>query len=261
MSYNVAQQPAGVHGSRVHQNLDTPTLSGFNHPRARPISAGIVYKDSLETGGSRLHAWSDSLLVDHAVFRVLWDNWAEVIPGKLYRSNHPTPARLKAAARKYRIKTLINLRGHRQCGSDALSREAAHRLGLTHIDMAFESRGAPHRDRILRFAGIYETLQTPALMHCKSGADRAGLAAGLAILFEGGTAAQALNQLSWRFGHFNRSRTGILDAFFLHYAATAEGRVPFLDWVRTEYDEAALRARFHASGMSTFIVDKVLRRE
>jgi hypothetical protein len=220
-----------------------------------------VYSQNLSAGGSRLHAWSDSLLVDHAVFRVLWDNWAEVVPGKLYRSNHPTPARLKAAARRYHLKTLINLRGHRQCGSDALSRHTAARLGLTHIDMAFESRGAPHRDRILRFAGIYESLKTPALMHCKSGADRAGLAAGLVILFEGGTAEQALKQLSWRFGHFNRSRTGILDAFFLLYARDAEGRLPFLTWVRDEYDEAALRRTFVASGMSTFIVDRVLHRE
>jgi protein tyrosine phosphatase (PTP) superfamily phosphohydrolase (DUF442 family) len=220
-----------------------------------------LYKDSLSEGGSRLHAWSDSLFVDHAIFRVVWDNWAEVIPGKLYRANHPTPSRLRAATARYHLKTLINLRGHRQCGSDALSRHAAEKLGLIHIDMAFESRGAPHRDRILRFADIYRTLQTPALMHCKSGADRAGLAAGLAILFEGGTAAQALNQLSWRFGHFKRSRTGILDAFFLHYQAVAEGRLPFLDWVRDEYDEATLRQRFKASGLSSFIVDQVLRRE
>jgi protein tyrosine phosphatase (PTP) superfamily phosphohydrolase (DUF442 family) len=225
------------------------------------LEQDALYTQNLQTGGSRLHAWSDSLLVDHAVFRVLWDNWAEVVPGKLYRSNHPTPSRLKAAATRYHLKTLINLRGHRQCGSDALSRDTARRLGLIHIDMAFESRGAPHRDRILRFADIYASLQAPALMHCKSGADRAGLAAGLAVLFEGGTAAQAAAQLSWRFGHFSRSRTGILDAFFLHYATEAEGRVPFLDWVRRDYDEVALRARFSASGMSSFIVDRVLRRE
>ncbi len=220
-----------------------------------------MYSKNLTEPGARLHAWSDSLLVDHAVFRVLWDNWAEIIPGKLYRSNHPTPARLRAAARRHGIKTLINLRGHRQCGSDALSREAAARLGLVHIDMAFESRGAPHRERILRFADIYARLRTPALMHCKSGADRAGLAAGLAILFEGGTAADALNQLSWRFGHFSRSRTGILDAFFLLYAAEAEGRMPFLTWVREQYDEAALRRGFRASGLSSFVTDRVLRRE
>ena len=209
----------------------------------------------------RTAAWSDSLLVDHAMFRVLWDNWAEVVPGKLYRSNHPTPGRLAAASRRYGLKTLINLRGHRQCGSDALSRQAASRLGLTHIDMAFESRGAPHRDRVLRFAEIYRNLEPPALMRCKSGADRAGLASGLAILLEGGTAAQALAQLSWRFGHFSRSRTGILDAFFILYAREAEGRVPFLDWVRDGYDEQGLRQSFAASGVQSFVNDRVLRRE
>jgi protein tyrosine phosphatase (PTP) superfamily phosphohydrolase (DUF442 family) len=220
-----------------------------------------VYQQNLSAGGSRLHAWSDSLLVDHAVFRVLWDNWAEIIPGKLYRSNHPTPARLRAAARRYGLKTLINLRGHRKCGSDALSREAAARLGLVHIDAPFESRGAPHRDRILRVADIFATMQTPALMHCKSGADRAGLAAGLYILLTGGTTEQALRHLSWRFGHFSQSRTGILDAFFILYAQTGEGRIPFLDWVRDEYDEHALKQTFVAHGLSSFITDKVLQRE
>ena len=201
------------------------------------------------------------MLVDHAVFRVLWDNLAVVVPGKLYRSNHPTPARLAAAKRQHGLRTLINLRGHRQCGSDALSRRASAELGLHHVDMAFESRGAPHRDRILRFAEIYRTLEGPALMHCKSGADRAGLASGLALLFEGGTSQDALAQLSWRFGHWSRSRTGILDAFFIHYAAQAEGRIPFLQWVEHEYDEAALRRDFVAGGLASFLVDRVLVRE
>ncbi len=143
-----------------------------------------------------------------------------------------------------------------------MSREAAHRLGLVHIDAPFESRGAPHRDRVLRLAGIFETMKVPALMHCKSGADRAGLAAGIYVLLHGGTAAQALSQLSWRFGHFNRSRTGILDAFFMLYAKQAEGRIAFLDWIKNEYDEVALRRDFVASGrLSSFITDHVLQRE
>lgn len=210
---------------------------------------------------TRAAAWRDSLLVDHAVFRTVWDNFAEVIPGRLYRSNHPTPARLRRARDRYNLCTLINLRGHRRCGSDALSREAADRLGLIHIDMAFESRGAPHRARILRFAEIYRGMTAPALMHCKSGADRAGLAAGLAVMFEGGTSHDAMSQLSWRFGHFSRSPTGILDAFFIHYATVAEGRVPFLHWVEHDYDEIALRAAFVAGGLSRFINDRLLRRE
>jgi hypothetical protein len=128
--------------------------------------------------------------------------------------------------------------------------------------MAFESRGAPHRDRILRFHGLYQEVAFPALMHCKSGADRAGLASGLAILFEGGTAAEAARQLHWRFGHFNRSRTGILDAFFTLYAREGEGRLPFIAWVEREYDEGGLRRAFTAAGgLSAFLNDRVLRRE
>jgi len=221
----------------------------------------MAFNGTLETGIGRADAWRDSLLVDHAVFRTVWTNLAPVMTGRLYRSNHPTPGHLAAATRRLGLRTLVNLRGHRKCGSDALSREAAARLGLIHVDMAFESRGAPHRDRILRFADIYRTLEFPALMHCKSGADRAGLASGLAIMFEGGTAAEALKQLSWRFGHWSRARTGVLDAFFVRYAVQAEGRIPFLDWVRTEYDEAALKRDFVAGGLSSFINDRVLQRE
>ena len=222
----------------------------------------MAFHGDLAVPGGRLAAWGDSLAVDHGIFRTIWTNWAEVVPGKLYRSNHPTPGNLARAARRHGLRTLINLRGHRQCGSDALSREMARHLGLAHVDMAFESRGAPHRDRILRFAALYPTIETPALMHCKSGADRAGLAAGLAILFEGGTAAAAAAQLHWRFGHFNRSRTGILDAFFALYARDGEGRLPFLDWVEREYDETALRRAFTAAGrLSSFLNDRVLRRE
>jgi protein tyrosine/serine phosphatase len=221
----------------------------------------MAFTGDLASPRGRAAAWIDSLFVDHMVFRLVWDNFAEVIPGKLYRINHPTPGRLARLKRRLGLKTLINLRGHRKCGADALSREAAARLGLIHIDMAFESRGAPHRDRILRFAEIYRTLQAPAIMHCKSGADRAGLASGLAVIFEGGTAAEAQKQLSWRFGHFNRSATGILDAFFIHYAQVAEGRMPFLEWVATEYDEVALRRNFRAHGISSFINDRILVRE
>ncbi len=220
-----------------------------------------MFAGNVSTQEGRRQAWFDSLFVDHALFRTVWDNFSAVIPERLYRCNHPTPARLAALARRYGLRTVVNLRGHRSCGSDALSRDAARRLGLAHVDMAFESRGAPHRDRILRFHGIYTSMATPALLHCKSGADRAGLAAGLVLLFEGGSTRDALRQLSWRFGHFNRSRTGVLDAFFLLYAATGEGNKPFLDWVREDYDEHALRASFHANGLASFLNDRLLARE
>jgi protein tyrosine/serine phosphatase len=220
-----------------------------------------IFKGDLSTARGRLVAWIDSLFIDHAVLRLVWSNLAPVIPGKIYRCNHPTPARLRRMVRRLGIRTVINLRGKTQSGSDALSREAARNLGLSFHDMTFESRGAPQRDRILRMHDIYAAMPTPAILHCKSGADRAGLAAGLMILFEGGTAAEALRHLSLRFGHVKQAKTGILDAFFLRFQREAEGRKPFLEWVRHDYDEAALRRDFRANGLASFINDWVLVHE
>ena len=220
-----------------------------------------VFAADLTTRRGRAKAWAHSVVVDHAFFRVLWHNFSAVEPGILYRSNHPMPGQLAALARRHGIRTIINLRGARACGSDALSRDAAARLGLTQIDMALDSRAAPQVERILRLAEIFRTMRTPALMHCKSGADRAGLAAGLYVLFQGGTAAAALQELSWRHLHFGASATGILDAFFRCYAATGEGKKPFLDWVREDYDAPALMRDFRAHGLASFINDRLLRRE
>jgi protein tyrosine/serine phosphatase len=220
-----------------------------------------IFKGDLSTGKGRAVAWIDSLFIDHAVFRLVWSNLHAVIPGKVYRCNHPTPARLRRLVQRLGLRTLINLRGQTQSGSDALSRAAAHSLGLAFHDMALESRGAPQRDRILRLHGIYTSMQTPAILHCKSGADRAGLAAGLMVLFNGGTAADALRQLSWRFGHIRQAKTGVLDAFFLRFQREGEGRKSFLDWVRDDYDEVALRRDFRANGLASFINDWVLAHE
>jgi protein tyrosine/serine phosphatase len=220
-----------------------------------------IYRGDLSTARGRMLAWTDALLVDHAIFRLVWTNLAAVAPGQLYRCNHPTPGRLARLTASLGLKTLINLRGAAGNGSDALSREAAGRLGLDFIDMALESRGAPQRDRILRLHHIFHTMRAPALMHCKSGADRAGLAAGLFVLFQGGSAQDALRQLSLRFGHIRQAKTGILDAFFLRWQREGEGRKPFLDWVRDDYDEAALRRDFRANGLASFVNDWVLAHE
>jgi protein tyrosine/serine phosphatase len=221
-----------------------------------------IYKGDLSTPSGRRNAWLDALFVDHAILRVLWTNFAAVKPGKLYRSNHPTPGNLVAFTRKAGLKTLINLRGQAKNGSDALSREMAARLGLDFYDMALESRGAPHKDRILKLAEIFATMRSPALIHCKSGADRAGLAAGLFVLIEGGTAADALEQLSWRFGHIKQSKTGILDAFFHTFWRDGEMRGKnFLDWVREDYSEVDLRTNYKANSLAGFINDRLLARE
>ncbi|TCZ53199.1 protein tyrosine phosphatase [Roseicella aquatilis] len=208
-------------------------------------------------------AWLNSLFVDHALLRLPWRNWGVVESGRLYRSNHPLPWQLRDAARRLGLRTVINLRGERtQCGSDRLGRATAAELGLVHVDAPFESRGAPHRDRILRLAEILKTVPEPILIHCKSGADRTGLAAGLWLLLQGRPVEEAMAQLSLRHGHIRQGKTGILDAFFERYAAATRDRPkPFLDWLREEYDEVALRREFASKPWADRLVDGILRRE
>jgi protein tyrosine/serine phosphatase len=221
-----------------------------------------IFRGDLTTARGRAMAWLDSICIDHGMARLFWTNWGTVVPGRLYRCSHPNPWRLASVTRRYGLKSLINLRGATQSGSYALSREAAQNLGLEFHDLSLESRGAPHKDRIARLFDIYRTMPKPALIHCKSGADRAGLAAGLFVLFEGGTAADALRQLSFRYGHIRQSKTGILDAFFLRYQREGEARgKTFLDWLRDDYDEAELKRDFHANGLASFINDWVLAHE
>lgn len=212
-----------------------------------------------------LQTWLNALAVDHAALRLGWRNFAAVVPGRLYRSNHPLPIALRAAVRRENIRTVINLRGQRpSCGSDVLSRAEAARLGLVHHDQPLESRGAPHRDRLLRLIALFRDSPEPILVHCKSGADRAGLAAGVWLAANGAPPRDAAAQLSWRFGHFSGSRTGILDAFFALWAEFHHGHpdVSFPRWLEQHYDEAGLRQGFSAAGgLSSFLNDRLLRRE
>lgn len=218
-----------------------------------------IFRGNLATREGRTLAWMDSLFIDHACFRLVWSNFAPVVPGRLYRSNHPTPGRLRRLTNRYGLKTLIDLRGDTGNGSDALSREAAHDLGLAVVDAPLRSRGAPDVAHVIRLMEIYRTMAEPALLHCKSGADRAGLASAIFLLTLGRSLSDAMAELSLHFGHFRRSKAGVLDAFLRAYQAA--GDKPFTTWLVEDYDPAALDRGYVAHGFFSLLNDLVLARE
>lgn len=228
---------------------------------ALPLPMDSIFRGDLSTARGRALAWADSLLVDHGLLRLAWTNFAAVVPGRLYRSNHPPPGRLARVVRRFGIRTMINLRGATGNGSDALSRREGLRLGLHVVDVPLSSGRAPAPDRILALAAAYATSPEPILVHCKSGADRSGFAGAVFLLANGATTRQAMRQLSLWHGHMKGSRAGVLDAVLLEYACTGEGRLSFLDWVRTEYDPALVTSRFKAGRLSDFVMKGLLRRE
>src|SRR5690606_15612806 len=96
--------------------------------------------------------------------------------------------------------------------------EACRRYGIELVNYKVRSRAAPSRAEVKGALELFDSIQYPMLMHCKSGADRAGL---MSVLYrhlkEGVPLAEAKQELSWRFGHIRQADTGILDYFFERY--------------------------------------------
>ncbi|TVR08783.1 MAG: protein tyrosine phosphatase [Salinarimonadaceae bacterium] len=215
----------------------------------------------IEGWTGRLRAYANMLFLDHGIFRLVYLNLHEVAPG-FWRSAQPTPGQLARFARAGG-RSVVYLRGGREHGSWQLEKEACARLGLTLREFVVRSRGAPERETALAAEAFFASLEKPALIHCKSGADRAGFVATLyKIVVEGAPADEALKQLSLRYGHFRYAKTGILDLFFERYRDEGETRgIAFGDWVANHYDPEALERDFHAGLFSELLVDRIMRRE
>ena len=206
-------------------------------------------------------------LSDHGVLRTLYDN-THWIDARMARSFQPSPRHVAAWAR-LGVRTVINLRGTRweaeQPGWYWLEVEACRRHGLAHHDYRAFSRDAPRADFVLGLDALLSEIAYPAVMHCKSGADRAGLASTLYAFLHGGQPlARARRQLSIRYGHVRQGKTGVLDAFWDAYeeAAGADAAPDhFRAWVARDYDRQAVAAAHRAGALGTLLTDKVLRRE
>ena len=231
---------------------------GFLEPYIRAWRKSL--NGDISTTKSRFHAYLDMLFIDHGLFRYFYANRFKVA-GQVERQNHPPPLVIARAARRG-VRTVINLRGDTGFGSDLLSREACRRHGLTLVDFKVYSRRAPSRELILEAKQLFDSVQYPILMHCKSGADRAGLMSALyLILHEGQPVAEAKKQLRWFYGHIRLTKTGIMDYFFETYEqANRQQAVSFLDWVRNDYDAQALQSTFKVNRWG-ILLDRIMNRE
>jgi protein tyrosine phosphatase (PTP) superfamily phosphohydrolase (DUF442 family) len=201
------------------------------------------------------------LLVDHGLFRLAYLNLHRLGRGA-WRSAQPAPHQISRLAR-LGVRTIVNLRGPRWCGSYWLELEACRRHGIRLIDFQLRSRAAPTREEVLGARDLVRRIEGPVLFHCKSGADRAGLMSTLYLIAaEDVPVDMARGQLALRFGHIRQSDTGILDHFFDCYLADAGLRpMPFFEWVERVYDPDAVRGSFAAKGWANLITNRVLRRE
>ena len=216
----------------------------------------------LSTPAGRQRAETDLMWTDHGFLRRRFHNFHWVSP-EMARANQPAPADL-ARYKAMGIKTILNLRGRSDTGYYWLEREACAALGLALVDAPLGSREAPSVERVLRAKAIFESIEYPALMHCKSGADRAGLMAVLYRHFrQGAPIEEARDQLALTYLHVKHGKTGVLDYVFERYLEeTRASGESFLSWVQSPaYDPARLKAEFKPSFWGNVVVDALLRRE
>lgn len=216
----------------------------------------------LKTPGGRAKAYLDCLWNDHAYLRLGFSN-AHWISDELVRANQPWPHQL-AAWKARGIRTIVNLRGGFDASFHALEKDACVRLGLNMVDFTITSREVPSRDRVLGAKRLFETLEYPALMHCKSGADRAGIMSVFYMHFrQGKTIGEALDQLHLRYLHVKQGKTGVLDYTFERYLEQGEpAGMSFLEWVESPmYDPAGMKADFRAQMWGSLVTERLLKRE
>jgi len=128
---------------------------------------------------SRTSSHRGAIVYNWAFWRALTPNFHEVSEG-FYRSAQLTPGKLKTCISRYGIKTVVNLRGVRSnCRLLALEEEVCKKLGVKLIHMRLLSREYPHVSHIAELHELITNNTEPILMHCKGGADRAGLVSTL----------------------------------------------------------------------------------
>jgi protein tyrosine/serine phosphatase len=225
-------------------------------------------REVFNTPDGRRRAMREFLFADHAILRLAFDNSHEIAPG-VFRSYQPSPARLEQWARRG-IRTVVNLRGPKPSAALFLEEEACARLDLRLENFRVYSREAPSAETLRAARELFSRIDYPALFHCKSGADRAGLFSALHLFFSGKAPLDvALGQLSLRYGHVKHGKTGIIDAAFERYLEHARARSislsdvdAFLEWAGSDaYDPVAIKRGFMGSWWGNFLTERVLRRE
>lgn len=216
----------------------------------------------LATPEGRRRAERDLIWADHGFLRTRFSNFHWIKEGEMARANQPSPVQIARYA-DLGIKTILNLRGPSDTGYYHLEREACARAGISLIDQRMHSREPPRLQQVLDAKRLFESIEYPALMHCKSGADRAGAMAVLYAHFRMGLPIRAaMEQLSLKYLHVRQGKTGMIDFFFETYLKeTAESGKDFLDWVQTDYDQAKVKAAFMSDWWANVLVDRILRRE
>ncbi len=204
----------------------------------------LSLEGGLNTRNKRISAIRHSFWMDHEFLRKLYHNDYKIADG-VYRANQPSPKRIEMWSKRG-LKSILNFRGETNQGAYFLELEACNKYDIELINYPLFATKLPSKEAILGLETIFKNIRKPFLMHCKSGADRAGLGSALYYLYiMHSPIRQAQMQLSFKYLHIGGWKAGILDFIFMQYRKAFEfDGICFKDWVEKNYDVQRLTIEF-----------------
>jgi len=200
--------------------------------------------NDISTKSGRFWAHVHFQLMDHAFLRIFWNNFHKVSDG-VYRANQPSPSHLKSY-KKLGIRSVLSLRGPANQSYALFEEEYCKKLDLNLAYTPISSSSAPAPELLINIINVMRELPKPFVLHCKSGADRAGLVSALYLIAEKKRSVnEAKRQLSFKYLHLDFTKTGILDYIFGVFSERLEiGNINFLDWLKKEYNAEILNSSY-----------------
>jgi hypothetical protein len=197
--------------------------------RSGTVAAALVLAGSISLG------W---------VFRRPWfeGNLGVVDPDRVIRSAQPT-SQLAGWIDEFHLCSVLNLRGGNRSDSwyesEVTTTEAR---AVAFYDLPLSATRRPTRRELLFLIDLLQRAHYPLLIHCKSGADRTGLASALYLMVKRNQPPEiAENAFALEFGHIPFLGTEHLHEPLREYAAWLKDRErvhspeQFRAWVKTEY--------------------------
>ena len=143
-------------------------------------------------------------------------NFHTVTAGEAYRSAQLDKEQLEYYSDKYKIMSILNLRGKEPDSvwyKDEL--EVSNTRNIAHYDVALSALSEPSDKDIAEILEIFKTAPRPILIHCLGGADRSGLVSAIwKRVIDKEPKSQAARQLSLLCGHLPFGKTRVMDKYF-----------------------------------------------
>lgn len=171
-------------------------------------------------------------------------NFSEVVPGKLYRSAQPDD-RLNGWIEEFDFKSVLNLRGgHPAYDWYRQEREIVRDHSVDYYEIPISAQLRPRKSELLQLIDLLGRARYPMLVHCKSGADRTGLAVVLYhLMVQKEPPQKAMAGFSIYHAHIPLFGPEKLHDPILEYADWLENHkfthTPerFREWVEAEYQD------------------------